>query len=505
MFLSACVLCAVALMLLAFFYTNKLVKLVATYFLIIALNLIVGTLYLSRVSLYSAVNDLDYQLYTWLLRMHIPFVSIVRLFNAAFSCYLFATFIFIGYLRRMKIYQGILMLLAPIFFFVTNDPIVGQIIHIKSYTSTGRRQAIYQNLSGQIGIVNECIVTVYMILPVLFMILAYKKTQIYIKKRDAVVSTACVCIVNIVIYVILIRGIYAEIMFGNVNFVKIPMNYYYESYNVLFPAIMWVLVGVILMLMLLLKPYDILSGRSWFAKRRQEKQLNNNINMFLHSYKNAFIGISQRLKLVQAYLDRGEEAKACECASQGEKITLEYLKKINDTLRFFKGVHASFDAVDLVACLREAQHQLVLQESSIQMDFSTPPTVYIQGDTAHLTECFLNILQNAVLAIQEKKAPGGKITITVMPEDELVLVEIYDNGVGIKKENRKKVFEPFFSIRSSGGGIGLSYVADVVKLHHGVCRIQSEENHYTKVQMVFPLYQKKMREYFRKKREQVYE
>lgn len=88
MFLSACVLCAVALMLLAFFYTNKLVKLVATYFLIIALNLIVGTLYLSRVSLYSAVNDLDYQLYTWLLRMHIPFVSIVRLFNAAFSCYL---------------------------------------------------------------------------------------------------------------------------------------------------------------------------------------------------------------------------------------------------------------------------------------------------------------------------------------------------------------------------------------------------------------------------------
>ena len=77
--------------------------------------------------------------------------------------------------------------------------------------------------------------------------------------------------------------------------------------------------------------------------------------------------------------------------------------------------------------------------------------------------------------------------------------------MGIKKENRKKVFEPFFSTRSSGGGIGLSYVADVVKLHHGVCRIQSEENHYTKVQMVFPLYQKKMREYFRKKREQVYE
>ena len=72
MFLSACVLCAVALMLLVFFYTNKLVKLVATYFLIIALNLIVGTLYLSRVSLYSAVNVLDYQLYTWLLRMHIP-------------------------------------------------------------------------------------------------------------------------------------------------------------------------------------------------------------------------------------------------------------------------------------------------------------------------------------------------------------------------------------------------------------------------------------------------
>lgn len=70
MFLSAIVLCGLAVVLFGIFYTNKFVRLAAMYFLILAVNLVVGILYLSRVTLYSPLSDIDYKLYIWLYHIN---------------------------------------------------------------------------------------------------------------------------------------------------------------------------------------------------------------------------------------------------------------------------------------------------------------------------------------------------------------------------------------------------------------------------------------------------
>ena len=74
-------------------------------------------------------------------------------------------------------------------------------------------------------------------------------------------------------------------------------------------------------------------------------------------------------------------------------------------------------------------------------------------------------------------------------EEDMVMVNIYDNGCGIKKEHFKEIFAPFFSTKKSSdcGGVGLNYVERVVKNHKGEIYVKSKENEYTLFQIVLPI------------------
>ena len=229
-------------------------------------------------------------------------------------------------------------MIGPISFGIFNDPILGQIIHIKTYTGSGIEQKIMKMLPVIFSTWNKVMVFVYIFLPIVFMFIAYQKTVIYVKKRDIAVSTICVFVINFFVYVFQIRGIFYNIMFDNVNFVKVPLEYSYRDYGVILPRVMWVMIAVILVLIFLLKPFETISNRSAMSRRREWKQINGNLSMFLHTYKNAFIGISQRLMLIEAYLGQERYENAMECTKQGQAITEETLRKLENTLRLLRSI-----------------------------------------------------------------------------------------------------------------------------------------------------------------------
>ena len=491
MFLSAIILCCLAVALFGIFYTNKFVRLVAMYFLILAINLIAGILYLSRVTLYSPHSDIDYQLYLLIYRIRIPFTTLVRMFNFSFSMYMFGTIIFSRYLRKLSVFGKLFLLIGPVSFYIFNDPLLGQIIHIKSYTCTGMGQKIMQMLPEMFSMWNKTTVAFYLLLPVIFMISAYRKTVIYVKKRDIAVSTICVFVINFFVYAFMVRGIFYNIMFDNVNFVKVPLTYLYRDYGVILPSVMWVMIVTILVLIFLLKPFEILSNRSMFSKWKEWKQVNGNLSMLLHTYKNAFIGISQRLMLIETYMSQERYGNAMECIMQGQMITAESLEKLENTLRFLKNIHVELQAVNIAECVKNALEKCSANNGNICFQFVCPnEEIYIKGDKNHLTESFLNLLNNAVYAVNAQKKHQGIIRLSITLEEELVMLDITDNGIGIKKENRKKIFQPFFSTKSYAGGIGLNYVANTVKLHSGRYRVKSVEGEYATFQLVFPVCRK---------------
>jgi two-component sensor histidine kinase len=101
----------------------------------------------------------------------------------------------------------------------------------------------------------------------------------------------------------------------------------------------------------------------------------------------------------------------------------------------------------------------------------------IKGDVFHLTNAFFNILDNA---IKYKKDDHLKITVTTKSNSKGVFIIFEDEGIGIPKENQKKVFDKFYRVPTGnihnvkGFGLGLSYVKVITDAHGGSISVESE-------------------------------
>jgi len=113
------------------------------------------------------------------------------------------------------------------------------------------------------------------------------------------------------------------------------------------------------------------------------------------------------------------------------------------------------------------------QSLDVDLDRGLP---LVQADEARLREVFFNLLSNA-----SKFTPdGGKLKIKASREGDWCQVSVSDNGIGIKKEDQKQIFEPFYQADNSiarerkGTGLGLTLVKEIVEMHGGQIWVESE-------------------------------
>jgi len=133
--------------------------------------------------------------------------------------------------------------------------------------------------------------------------------------------------------------------------------------------------------------------------------------------------------------------------------------------------------------LEMVQYKVKLSEIDIHRDFNNLPK--IKGNLVQLEEVFFNFIDNAYDAILERKStlkePGyrGRITISALPKsDSTVEITVEDNGIGIKSDNLKKLFTPFFTTKTSsrrGTGLGLYVIRKIITdTHKGNIQVESE-------------------------------
>jgi signal transduction histidine kinase len=106
----------------------------------------------------------------------------------------------------------------------------------------------------------------------------------------------------------------------------------------------------------------------------------------------------------------------------------------------------------------------------------------LQADQDLLYRAILNIVVNAIQAMED----GGTIQINVEEEKDTYQIEIEDTGCGISEENLKKIFNPFFTTKERGSGLGLSIVRKIIEGHNGRVAINSREGEGTKVRVQLP-------------------
>ncbi len=129
--------------------------------------------------------------------------------------------------------------------------------------------------------------------------------------------------------------------------------------------------------------------------------------------------------------------------------------------------------------------KLQLERNNAKLDFQTDGNDFsLEGDRTHLTSVVYNLLDNALK--YSKKSP--EIQLTLEEKEDQLLFSIRDNGIGISPEYKEKIFEKFFRVPSGerhnvkGYGLGLSYVAGVIKKHQGWIQVESargEGTHFT--------------------------
>ena len=151
---------------------------------------------------------------------------------------------------------------------------------------------------------------------------------------------------------------------------------------------------------------------------------------------------------------------------------------VRGLLKYSRQGEQGFDALDLNRIidntLEMVQYKVRLSELQIIRDFSAD-LPKIKGNLAQLVEVFFNFIDNAYDAIVERrtilKEEGyrGKITISAKPKDSFLEIIVEDNGMGIKDDNNKKLFTPFFTTKTSsrkGTGLGLYVIKRIITDSH---------------------------------------
>lgn len=210
-------------------------------------------------------------------------------------------------------------------------------------------------------------------------------------------------------------------------------------------------------------------------------------------------GIRRRLPVIRAAVD---DALFADVAEYTETILME-CRRCRDIVRTMLSFSRPHTLAFSPVCLNEVvTDTLNILKSRLDERaaaglrltvnrYDRLPTV--PGDEAQLKQVLLNILVNSMDAI----AGEGEITITTHPEnDNTVNLSVEDTGCGIPPENLDKLFNPFFTTKpvGKGLGIGLSTCYSIVREHHGVIEVASEVGLGTHFTVKLPLDSEQSRE-----------
>jgi two-component system sensor kinase FixL len=150
---------------------------------------------------------------------------------------------------------------------------------------------------------------------------------------------------------------------------------------------------------------------------------------------------------------------------------------INRARALLKKTKMEFEPVDLNSVFREIVTLLnsdaVMRDVKIDLEFD-PQLPFVRGDRVQLQQVALNLVMNAFDAMGERPRGERWVLIRTGLKDSQVLAAVTDNGMGVSTEDSEKVFQPFYTTKTQGLGMGLSISRSIIIRHQG--RIWAENN-----------------------------
>ena len=199
------------------------------------------------------------------------------------------------------------------------------------------------------------------------------------------------------------------------------------------------------------------------------------ISAFAHDARNPINNITSALQLLTHQLPEDDPNRQivsrleedCERLSQLMESFLSFSRLV-DTRNFQK-----FDLVGLLERITN-KWQPNLDNQGIHFTFTVEGTIpNIRGDRRSLERVFVNLISNAVEAMETNDVEPVLAVKISLGSEEKVEITVSDNGKGIPAKILDQIFTPFFSTKSKGTGLGLAISKQIVTAHHGVITVQS--------------------------------
>lgn len=154
----------------------------------------------------------------------------------------------------------------------------------------------------------------------------------------------------------------------------------------------------------------------------------------------------------------------------------------------FKLEFVPFDARDAISAVEKSYRSVFVDRNQSLEVVNLADSTYLDGDQNRIEQVLNNLLTNA-----SKYSPGETVTkMTVSIENDMLRVEISDQGIGISKQDQRRLFVPFFRASNSetrkeaGTGLGLVIAKTIVDLHGGRIEIESQHGEGTSVRFWLP-------------------
>lgn len=216
---------------------------------------------------------------------------------------------------------------------------------------------------------------------------------------------------------------------------------------------------------------------------RQHKQIKNSLFKISHEIKNP-------IAVCKGYLDMFDVNNK-EHAKNFIPIIKEEIERTLLILEDFLAMNKlkiKKEILDINVLLEEVtnNYKSIFRKNNINFALKiTDDEIYINGDYNRLMQVIINILKNSIEAKDISKEM--MMNIYTKTDNNYIWIKFWDNGIGINKENLKKIKEPFFTTKIGGTGLGTSLSTEIIDAHDGTLEFESKEGEYTLVTIKLPL------------------
>ncbi len=206
-----------------------------------------------------------------------------------------------------------------------------------------------------------------------------------------------------------------------------------------------------------------------------------------HEIRNALTSVKLNIqKLVQSDRLDETEKEHLSISQEGIGQMEKFVKELLDFTRVSELNLARFSLEQILdESIKTLADTLELKKVVLEKNYKEGlPQVLVDADK--LKQVFLNILRNAFEAVEEKGKINISISLLKEQEGSKIRVFISDNGCGIPEENRETVFEPFYTTKASGIGLGLPIARKIIEQHRGTIRVKENAAQGTSFEILIP-------------------